>query len=90
MTRVAVVGAGRMGRGISLAFAYAGYDIDMLDLKARRGAEWDCLSAEAREDMASSLAMLAELDAIPGDAPRRLQGSRRVPRAWPGWRPCLL
>ena len=74
MTRVAVVGAGRMGRGISLAFAYAGYDIDMLNLKARTGAEWERLSVEAHEDMASSLAMLAELDAIPQEAVSRLLG----------------
>ena len=72
--RVAVVGAGRMGRGIALAFAYAGYDIDMLDLKVRTEEEWDRLSTDAREDMASSLAMLAELGAIPEDAVARLLG----------------
>lgn len=70
--RVVAVGAGRMGRGISLAFAYGGYEIDLLDLKARTAAEWDRLSAEAREEMASSLSMLAELGAIPPDAVSRL------------------
>ena len=36
--RVAAVGAGRMGRGIALAFAYGGYEVDLIDLKraARR------------------------------------------------------
>ena len=70
--RVAAVGAGRMGRGISLAFAYGGYEVDLLDLKARTAAEWDRLSAEAREEMGSSLSMLAELDAIPPEAVSRL------------------
>ena len=70
--RVVAVGAGRMGRGISLAFAYGGYEVDLLDLKARTAAEWERLSAEAREEMASSLSMLAELGAIPQDAVSRL------------------
>jgi len=70
--RVVAVGAGRMGRGISLAFAYGGYEVDLLDLKVRTAAEWERLSAEAREEMASSLSMLAELGAIPQDAVSRL------------------
>ena len=70
--RVASVGAGRMGRGIALAFAYGGYEIDLIDLKERSAADWARLSAEASEDMASSLAMLAELGAIPQDAVQRL------------------
>ena len=72
--RVAAVGAGRMGRGIALAFAYGGYEVDVVDLKARSAAEWARLSADARDDMASSLAMLEELDAIPQDAAARLLG----------------
>ena len=70
--RAVAVGAGRMGRGISLAFAYGGYEVDLLDLKARTAAEWDRLSAEAQEEMTSSLSMLAELGAIPSDAVSRL------------------
>ena len=73
-SRVAVAGAGRMGRGIALAFAYGGYDIDVVDLKERSAAEWARLSAEASEDMKSSLQMLAELGAIPQDAVARLLG----------------
>ena len=72
--RVVTVGAGRMGRGISLAFAYGGYEVDLLDLKVRTAADWDRLSAEAREEMASSLSMLAELGAIPQEAVSRLLG----------------
>ena len=73
-TRVAVVGAGRMGRGISLAFAYGGYEVDLLDLKLRAAADWDRLCADALEDMAASLSMLAELGAIPQNAVSRLLG----------------
>ena len=72
--RVAAVGAGRMGRGIALAFAYGGCEIDLIDLKARTPQGWDRLAAEAREDMESSLSMLAELGAVPQDAVARLLG----------------
>jgi len=72
--RVAAVGAGRMGRGIALAFAYGGYEVNLLDLRPRSAANWAHLSAEAREDMASNLAMLEELDAIPKDAAARILG----------------
>ena len=72
--RIAVVGAGRMGRGISLAFAYGGCEIDLIDLKVRSLQDWERLAAEAREDMESSLAMLAELGAVPQDAVSRLLG----------------
>ena len=40
ITRVVAVGAGRMGRGIALAFAYGGYQVDLVDLKVRSAAEW--------------------------------------------------
>ena len=69
---IASLGAGRMGRGISLAFAYGGYDVDLIDLKARTAGEWARLAEEAREDMASTLSMLAELGAIEPDAVSRL------------------
>jgi 3-hydroxybutyryl-CoA dehydrogenase len=78
--KIAAVGAGRMGRGIALAFAYAGYDIDIVDLKARPSADFERLAQEAHAEMASSLRSLAELEAIPGEAvPRVLERLRVVP-----------
>ena len=32
---IACLGAGRMGRGIAVHFAYAGHDVVLLDLKPR-------------------------------------------------------
>jgi len=49
---VAVVGAGRMGRGIAHSFAYGGYDVTLIDLKARSEQE----TAQAREDAQGELA----------------------------------
>jgi 3-hydroxybutyryl-CoA dehydrogenase len=77
--RIVAVGAGRMGRGIALAFAYAGYEIDIVDLKARPRADFDRLAEEACDEMASSLQMLADLEAMPPAAvPRVLQRIRVV------------
>ncbi len=32
---IACLGAGRMGRGIAVAFAYAGHNVAIVDFKAR-------------------------------------------------------
>jgi 3-hydroxybutyryl-CoA dehydrogenase len=83
--RIVAVGAGRMGRGIALAFAYAGYEVDVVDLKPRAGADFDCLAGEACAEMESSLRMLAELEAMPAEAvPRVLARIHVVPHARAG------
>ena len=35
MTKIVSLGAGRMGRGIAHVFAYAGYDVKIVDFKER-------------------------------------------------------
>lgn len=74
--KIAAVGAGRMGRGIALAFAYAGHEVALVDLKPRD--DWDLLRAEAIAEMRASLAMLAELGAMPADAVARIMGRIRL------------
>jgi 3-hydroxybutyryl-CoA dehydrogenase len=61
--KIACVGAGRMGRGIALAFNLAGRGVTLVDLKPR--ADFERLKAEAMQEMEASLAMLVELGAIP-------------------------
>jgi 3-hydroxybutyryl-CoA dehydrogenase len=78
--KIAAVGAGRMGRGIALAFAYAGYEVALVDLKPRASGDWSRLREEAMSEMQASLAMLAELDAMPADAVDRVMG-RITPHA---------
>jgi len=70
--KIAAVGAGRMGRGIALAFAYAGHEVALVDLKVRDN--WDQLRDDAMAEMQASLAMLAELGAMPADAIERVMG----------------
>ena len=47
MTEIVTLGAGRMGRGIAQAFAYAGHPVTILDFKARSAAECEQLLREA-------------------------------------------
>ena len=76
--RIACIGAGRMGRGIALAFARAGYDISIVDLKKRSVPDWKKLQADAMAEMEAALAMLAELGA---GSPGALARIRMVPYA---------
>ena len=92
--RFAAVGAGRMGRGIAIAFAYAGHRIALVDLRARSDEAWRKLRGEARAEIEASLAGLSQLgviepahvDAIAdrvelvaaADAPRALAGAELV------------
>ena len=62
--RFAAVGAGRMGRGIAIAFAYAGHRIALVDLRERSDEAWQKLRAEARAEIESSLSGLAQLGVL--------------------------
>jgi 3-hydroxybutyryl-CoA dehydrogenase len=55
---IACLGAGRMGRGIAVAFAYAGHDVTMIDVKPRSAEQFDKLSAEAHDEVRNTLASL--------------------------------
>ena len=74
--RFCAVGAGRMGRGIAMAFAYAGHRITLVDLRPRTAAAWarlrDEVDAEVRgvvrtEGLVTDVALNAEtgfIDAV--------------------------
>jgi 3-hydroxybutyryl-CoA dehydrogenase len=74
--KIACIGAGRMGRGIALAFARAGYDVVVVDFKPRD--DWATLKKEAMAEMEAALAMLAELGA---GSPGALARIRMLPHA---------
>jgi len=59
LPRIVAVGAGRMGRGIAIAFAYAGHRIALVDLRERNDDAWQRLRTEAMDEIAGSLAGLA-------------------------------
>ncbi len=56
---IACLGAGRMGRGIAVAFAYAGHAVTMIDVKARPKEQFATLEAEALGEIRKTLASLA-------------------------------
>ncbi|MEZ2297958.1 3-hydroxybutyryl-CoA dehydrogenase [Variovorax sp. RCC_210] len=70
--RFAAVGAGRMGRGIAIAFAYAGHRIALVDLRQRSDAAWQRLRDEARAEIDASLSGLAQLGVIDADQVARI------------------
>jgi 3-hydroxybutyryl-CoA dehydrogenase len=66
---IACLGAGRMGRGIAVAFAYAGHAVTMIDVKERSTDQFRILEADALGEVRKTLAsltrfgLLAENDA---------------------------
>ena len=67
MARFAAVGAGRMGRGIAIAFAYAGHRIALVDLRTRTPEAWAQLQAEVRAEIHAALQGLTQLGTLPAD-----------------------
>jgi 3-hydroxybutyryl-CoA dehydrogenase len=59
--RIACLGAGRMGRGIAVVFAYAGHDVAIVDFKPRDAEAFARLAKEAMDEVRQTLGMLARL-----------------------------
>src|ERR1700682_5443706 len=57
--RIVCLGAGRMGRGIAVAFAYAGHTVILIDVKARTADQFATLEAEALGEVKKTMASLA-------------------------------
>ncbi|HSV51655.1 MAG TPA: 3-hydroxybutyryl-CoA dehydrogenase [Burkholderiaceae bacterium] len=64
MAQIAAVGAGRMGRGIAIAFAYAGHPISLIDLRRRTPQALDKLQAEVHAELRASLDGLHQLGVL--------------------------
>lgn len=62
------VGAGRMGRGIALAYALRGQPVTVLDFKQRSDQEHRRLADQTLAEVTSTLRQLAALDALAADA----------------------
>ncbi|MBN8971353.1 MAG: 3-hydroxybutyryl-CoA dehydrogenase [Rhizobiales bacterium] len=64
---IAALGAGRMGRGIAIAFAFAGHEVVLVDFKPRDKATFDKLANDALADIRTTLDMLARVGMLAGD-----------------------
>lgn len=56
---IACLGAGRMGRGIAVVFAYAGHPVKLVDFKPRSADDFRTLEAEALGEIRGVLTSLA-------------------------------
>jgi len=61
---IALVGPGRMGRGMAHCFAYAGHPVTIVDLKPRETADYARLETECRAEVEANLRFLASLDVL--------------------------
>ena len=59
--RILALGAGRMGRGIAVCFAYAGHEVVILDFKPRDRDAFVTLARAALGEVRTALTTLAEL-----------------------------
>ena len=64
LARFCAVGAGRMGRGIAIAFAYAGHRITLVDLRPRTAEAWARLQAEVTAEVHGALQSLVQLGTL--------------------------
>jgi 3-hydroxybutyryl-CoA dehydrogenase len=64
---IACLGAGRMGRGIAVAFAYAGHKVAMIDVKPRSAEQFAKLESEALGEIRNTLASLSRFGLLTGD-----------------------
>jgi 3-hydroxybutyryl-CoA dehydrogenase len=72
MRHVAVVGAGRMGEGIALAFAQAGVHVSLIDLKARQAQAQASYFEAVRVRLATEAQSLVALELIDAQQAERL------------------
>jgi 3-hydroxybutyryl-CoA dehydrogenase len=75
---IACLGAGRMGRGIAVAFAYAGHAVTMIDVKPRPAEQFAKLEADALDEVGKTLASLARFGLMNGADAEILLGRVKV------------
>ena len=61
---IAVVGAGRMGRGLAHVFAYAGHRVSLIDLKDRPPADAERVLAEAAAEVERTLGLMGSFGQV--------------------------
>ncbi|MFO1300920.1 MAG: 3-hydroxybutyryl-CoA dehydrogenase [Burkholderiaceae bacterium] len=61
---IGLIGAGRMGRGIAQAFAFAGHEAILIDIKRRSAEQVEALRRECLAEIDAGVSMMARLGAI--------------------------
>ena len=76
--KIACLGAGRMGRGIAVVFAYAGHNVAIIDAKPREAKEFNSLEAETVGEIRATLLTLSGLGMFDANAIDRIMTRVRV------------
>jgi 3-hydroxybutyryl-CoA dehydrogenase len=71
---IACLGAGRMGRGIAVVFAYAGHPVKAVDFKTRPPAEFERLARQVIDEVKQTLSTLARLGLFDAGQIERIAG----------------
>jgi 3-hydroxybutyryl-CoA dehydrogenase len=75
---IACLGAGRMGRGIAVAFAYAGHHVAIIDFKPRDAELFEALADEALNEVRNTLISLSRFGLVASEAVERIMTRVRV------------
>jgi 3-hydroxybutyryl-CoA dehydrogenase len=75
---IACLGAGRMGRGIAVAFAWAGHPVTIVDFKPRERAAFDVLREDALAEVRRTFDSLGRLSGLAPSSIELLMGRVRV------------
>ena len=59
--QIFIIGPGRMGVGIALAFALHHFEVTLIDLKARSAEEYERVRKKAEQDVGSTLNFLRRI-----------------------------
>jgi 3-hydroxybutyryl-CoA dehydrogenase len=78
MTAIACLGAGRMGRGIAVAFAYAGHEVAIVDFKPREAATFAKVNDEALREVRDTLMSLSRFGLMSAAAVDTIMNRVRV------------
>ena len=75
---VAVIGAGRMGKAIAIAFAYAGLNVKLIDAKERQQADFFKYKLQLEQDILQELQVLTKIQFIQNDQVRLIQNNIQI------------
>jgi 3-hydroxybutyryl-CoA dehydrogenase len=74
----AVVGAGRMGKAIAIAFAYAGLQVKLIDAKERSVDDFVQYQRQVEQDIAQELRLLSQIQFIQPEQTSAIQANIQV------------
>ena len=83
---IGCLGAGRMGRGIAVVFAFAGHQVVVVDFKERETSAFDTLAVEARAEIRSTLEILSRIGLLPPALVPTIAERITVPQAIYQWK----